>query len=76
MLTDQTRTSILQLFESSLSGVRSGPRNFLFHLVFFPATSFLPGKEFSVVSVVACITVFERGIVNFLPYPSLARQDW
>src|ERR1700687_5068399 len=66
----------LSCFESPLSGIRSGPRNFLFHLVFFPAASFLAGEEFSVVSVVACITAFERGIVNFLPYPSLARQDW
>jgi hypothetical protein len=58
-------------FEFPLSSGGGGPDNFLFHLVFFPAASFLSGEGFSVVAVVACITAIERGVVNLLPYPSL-----
>ena len=52
-----------------LSGVGSVRGNFLFHLVFFPATWFLSGEGFS--AAVACITAIECGVVNLLAYPSL-----
>lgn len=70
-----------KLFFFPLCGVPSKPRgygtgNFLFHLMFFPAASFLPGEGFSVVTLVAWITSIERGIINLLSYPSLPRHDW
>jgi hypothetical protein len=65
-----------ELFFFPLCGVpckRRGcsPGNFLFHLMFFPAASFLPSEGFSVVTVVAWFTSIERGVVNLLSYPSL-----
>jgi hypothetical protein len=70
-----------KLFFFRLCGVSSkargsGPRNFLFHLMFLPAASFLPGEGFSMVALVARITSIERGVINLLSYPSLPCHDW
>jgi hypothetical protein len=76
MLMDQARTHLFfGCFECPLSGPRSGPRNFLFHLMFFPAAFFLLGEEFSVVAVIAWIAAIEGGVVNLLPYPSFPWHD-
>jgi ABC-type uncharacterized transport system permease subunit len=71
----QTRSFILQLLEIPLSAICRGSGDFLFHLMFFPATFFLSGEGFSVVAVVVCITAIDRGVVNLLSDPSLARDN-
>jgi hypothetical protein len=64
MLMDQTSTNLpFSCFESPLSGARSAPQNFLFHLMFFPAASFLFGEGFSMVAVIAWIAAIESGVV-------------
>jgi hypothetical protein len=62
---------ILQLFRVPYKRRGCGPGNFLFHLMFFPAASFLSSEEFSVVAAVAWITASEFRVVNLFPYPSL-----
>jgi hypothetical protein len=52
-----------------------GSSNFPFHLVFFPAASFISDEGFGVVVVVGWISAIEKGVVNLLPYPSLACGD-
>jgi len=37
------------------------PGNFLFHLMFFPAASFLAGEEFGVVAAVVRLTPLREG---------------
>lgn len=58
-----------------LGGVGIGSANFLFHLVFFPATYFLACERFSVIAVIAGITTIERRFVDLLSHPSLSGND-
>ena len=58
----------------ALSGAGGVSDNFPFQFVFFPAASFLSGERFRVVVMVTWIAVLERGVINLLTYPSLARD--
>ena len=52
-----------------------GSGNFPFRLFSFPAASLLSEEGFGVVVVVGWISAIEKGVVNLLPYPSLACGD-